>query len=97
MEMRGGDDRKVAGFIKKKLYLNSHINITDNTRLEIENCKKIMECNDVYIKLKTSSLMLTVYGKDLRISDYNRDGLIIKGVISSIEFWNEKNSRNETL
>lgn len=75
-----------ARFVRKRLYLNTYMNLTDNTHLEIENCKRIIELNDVYVRLKTSTVTLQVWGEDLRISDYNTAGVVIDGKISSIEF-----------
>ena len=75
-----------ARFLKKRLYLNTYMNLTDNTHLEIENCKKIIELNDVYVRLKTSTLILQVWGEGLSVSDYNTAGVVIDGKISSIEF-----------
>lgn len=75
-----------AKFIKKRLYLNTYMNLTDNTHLEIDNCKRIIELNDVYVRLKTSTVTLQVWGEDLKISDYNTAGVVIDGKISSIEF-----------
>lgn len=54
--------------------------------MEIENCKKILEYNDLFIKIKTSTLTICIYGNNLSISDYNTDGIIVDGVFSSIEF-----------
>ncbi len=79
-------NRTVAKFCKQKLYLNTHIAVTDNTKIEVENCKRILEYNDIYVKLKTSTLTLQVWGADIVISDYNMDGIVIEGKISSIEF-----------
>lgn len=76
----------VAKFCKKKMYLNTNISIIDNKRIEVENCKRIMEYNDIYVKLKTSTLILEVWGKDIVLSDYNMDGIVIEGDISSVEF-----------
>lgn len=72
--------------IKSKLYLNTNISITDNTRVEIENCRRIIEYNDIYIRLSTSTVTLKIWGSGLSISDYNRAGVIIDGRISSLEF-----------
>lgn len=75
-----------AKFVRKQLYLNTYINLTDNTHLEIENCKRIIELNDVYVRLKTATVTLQVWGEELRISDFNTAGVVIDGKISSIEF-----------
>lgn len=75
-----------VGSIKSKLYLNTNINITDNTRAEIENCRRIIEYNDIYVRLATSTVTVKIWGSGLRISDYNRAGVIVEGKISSVEF-----------
>ena len=76
----------ISRFVKNKTYNNTNINITDNIHLEIENCKKILEYNDLYIKIKTSTLTICIYGSNLKISDYNTDGIIVDGNFSSLEF-----------
>jgi hypothetical protein len=35
----------IAGICREKMYLNTHICICDNKRIEVENCKRIMEYN----------------------------------------------------
>ena len=76
----------ISKYVKKKLYLNTYMNLTDNTHLEIENCQKILEYNDIYVKLKTSTLIISIWGQNIRISDYNTDGIIVDGIFSSVEF-----------
>ena len=76
----------VSRFIKRKTYNNTYINLTDNNHMEIENCKRILEYNDLYIKIRTSTLTVCIYGQNLDVSDYNNDGIIIDGKFSSIEF-----------
>jgi sporulation protein YqfC len=89
-------DEKYEGplrrFVSKKFYLYTHMNLTDNTRLEIENVKKILEYNDSYIKLKTSGMIVAVWGNSLSVSDYSGDGIVINGEFSSIEFEKGKKS-----
>lgn len=76
----------VARLCKKQLYLNTYMNVTDNTRLEIENCKRIIEYNDIYIRLKTATVTLRIWGENLKISDYNTDGIVVEGKFSTFEF-----------
>ncbi len=76
----------VSKYVRKKLYLNTYMNITDNTHLEIENCKRILEYNDILVKLRTSTLTVSIWGQDLKISDYNTDGIVVDGKFSSVEF-----------
>jgi hypothetical protein len=79
-------DGPLKKFVSKKFYLYTHMNLTDNNRLEIENVKKILEYNDVYIKLQTSGMIVGVWGEKLSVSDYSGNGLIINGEFSSIDF-----------
>lgn len=76
----------ISKFVRDKLYLNTYTALTDNTHMEIENCKKIIEYNDIYIKIQTATITISIWGQDLKISDYNTDGIIIDGIFSSIEF-----------
>lgn len=76
----------ISKYVKKKLYLNTYMNLTDNTHLEIENCQKILEYNDIYVKIRTSTLIISIWGQNIRISDYNTDGIIVDGKFSSVEF-----------
>ena len=72
--------------LRKKLYLDTTIIVTDNKCIEIENCRKITEYNDIYICLKTPSVTVRIWGNDLKISDYKTGGLVVEGTICSIEF-----------
>ena len=83
----------VSRLVRSKTYLNTYMTLTDNTHMEIENCKRILEYNDVYIKLRTATLTVGIWGQDLRISDYNTDGIVINGNFSSVEF--EKGGKND--
>jgi sporulation protein YqfC len=73
-------------FIARKFYLYTHMTLTDNTHLEVENVKSIVEYNDVYIKLKTSNMTVGIWGENLSVNDYGADGIVINGEFSSIEF-----------
>ncbi len=76
----------VNKYLKNKIYLNSSISITDNSHMEIENCSKILEYNDIYVRLKTATIFLQIWGEGLMISDYNTSGIIVDGKIFRVEF-----------
>ncbi|MBP1560977.1 MAG: YabP/YqfC family sporulation protein [Oscillospiraceae bacterium] len=88
--MSGGIKAKynetVSKFVKKKLYINTFMSLCDNTHMEIENCRKILEYNDIYVKIQTSTLTVSIWGENIRISDYNNEGIVVDGKFSSIEF-----------
>jgi sporulation protein YqfC len=77
---------KITAFLQKILYLNTHILLTDNTRLEVENVKKILEYTENHIRVLTSTLILSVWGNCLSADDYNMSGIAISGEIDSLEF-----------
>lgn len=79
-------ENNAKNIIRKNLYLNTNMSITDNTEIVLENCKKILEYNDIYIKISTSTITFQIWGKELEITDFEGKGLIIKGKFSSIEF-----------
>lgn len=86
MSLKSKYNAVVAKYVKKRLYLNTYMNLTDNTHLELENCKKILEYNDIFVKIRTSTLTVSVWGENIKLSDYNTDGIIIDGKFKSIEF-----------
>lgn len=84
--MRNKYNDIISKFVKEKFYCKTYISITDNTHIEIENCQRILDYSDVYIRLKTSTLTICIYGENLNISDYNTDGIIVDGKFSNFEF-----------
>jgi len=65
---------------------NTQITVCGNSYMEIENCRRIMEYNDIYLKVRAvSGLVVEVWGANLRLSDYNTDGISVRGKIASIE------------
>lgn len=78
--------REFLDAARRKLCTNTNLHVMDNDYIQIENCKKILEYNDIYLKIRTSNMILQVWGQSLNISDCNNDGIIVRGEISSIEF-----------
>ena len=68
------------------LYRSSSVHITGNSEIFIENCKRIEEYNEIFIKLRTNELFLQIWGTNMKAYDFKTSGLIIKGKISQIEF-----------
>ena len=56
---------KIIGKTKEFMSLNSHITILDNRAAIIENCKQILECNEVLARILTGSFEVEIWGKDL--------------------------------
>jgi len=78
--------KKLADKFRKGLYINTNIMISDNNTVEIECCRKVLEYNDIYIRLRTPNMIVVVWGKKLCIDGFRSTGIIITGEIDSIEF-----------
>lgn len=70
---------------KEVTSLNSHITILDNKTALIENCKQILECNDVLTRILTGSFEIEIWGKDLFLNNYCTESVEVRGVIESIK------------
>jgi len=79
-------ENKLKSYLRKNLYLDTTVSINDNREVIVENCKKIIEYNDIFIKISTSTITLQIWGRELIIKNYENNGIIIVGNISSIEF-----------
>lgn len=65
---------------------SSQIVICGDSYLEVENCRRIMEISDIYLKIKTADgIVAEIWGSDLMLSDYNTAGLAVRGKITSVE------------
>lgn len=69
---------------KEFMSLNSHITILDNKSAVIENCKQILECNEVLARILTGSFEIEIWGKDLFLNNYCTECVEVRGVIESI-------------
>ena len=79
-------ENKLKSYLRKNLYLDTTVSINDNREVIVENCNKILEYNDIFIKISTSTVTFQIWGNNLAIKNYEDKGLIIQGVISSVEF-----------
>lgn len=77
---------KFADKSRDFLYMNPTMQLLSNKELYIENCKRIEEYNEVFIRLKSNGLYIHIWGCNLKAFDFKTNGLIIKGKISQIEF-----------
>lgn len=72
--------------------MNPGIHMESNRELLIENCRRIEEYNEVFMKLISGRLCIQIWGTDLKAYDFKTRGLIVKGRITQIEFI-ERNGR----
>ncbi len=78
--------------------LETSTQIYDNKRIVLSKCHKIIEYNDIYLKADAGNLIIEIWGNDLSLDDYNTEGIVIYGRISSVSFTeplHEKNKRRE--
>lgn len=72
----------------------SQIIIYGTDYVEIENCRRIMEYNDIYLKVRTTDGIITeIWGTGLKLSDYNTTGIAVRGRISSVELSGKGDSK----
>lgn len=85
---------RLAEFTRDTLYLSSGIHISGNNELIIDNCRRIEEYNEVFMRLIAGGLCVDIRGDGLRAYDFKTGGLIIRGRITHIEL-SERSGRHE--
>ena len=65
---------------------NTQLQMTNNTELEIEGCKKIIEYDENMIEIKLERNTLKIFGSDLKTTCFSTGYVTIYGKISSLEF-----------
>lgn len=83
---------RIADKTREALYMNLGMHIESNKELLIENCRRIEEYNEVFMRLISGRLCIQIWGSDLKAYDFKTRGLIVRGKISQIEFI-ERNGR----
>ncbi|MDR1674796.1 MAG: YabP/YqfC family sporulation protein [Oscillospiraceae bacterium] len=83
--------KKLPEKIQSLLYLNTIVQITDKDEVLIENCKRLAEYNDIFLKIITNNMTVQIWGSGLKINNYGTSSIIVKGVIDSVEILKSKN------
>ena len=78
--------RRLADKARDELYLSPQIHFDCDRELLIENCHRIEEYNEVFIRLVSGRLYVQIWGSGLKAYDYNTQGLVVRGKISQVEF-----------
>lgn len=76
---------KVTDAAKRICCLHAMLHVVDNQALIVENCRRIVELNEVLVRLQAGQLQILVWGQALRVSDLNANGVRVDGCIQSIE------------
>ncbi len=74
---------------KRFVNMDSQIEITGNREVLVDGCRKILEYNDVFVKVRTWEMTVNIWGNNLSVSDFGSGAIYISGKIQSVEL--EKN------
>ncbi|MFT3951055.1 MAG: YabP/YqfC family sporulation protein [Oscillospiraceae bacterium] len=75
---------RMVGKMRDLLYLNSCVTITDNTQVLLENCKKIMECTEILVRVQTAEYEIEVWGTGLTMDNYSAASVVVRGTIQNV-------------
>ena len=73
--------REVMGW----MYLDSYLHLHGRRQLRLENCRRVLECNALRVRLETRDLTVEIWGTGLRVFDYNDNSVLVRGKISTIQ------------
>lgn len=79
--MGKGLKRTVQGWV----YLDTYLHLHGNEQLKLENCRRILEYNDILVRLQTLDMVIEIWGTGLRVFDYNDSSVLVTGKISAIQ------------
>lgn len=65
--------------------MDTQIQITGNHEVLVECCKKILEYNDIMVKVRTWDMVVQIWGSGLSVNDFNSKGIYVCGNIQSVE------------
>ncbi len=71
--------------VRRFINMDTQIQLTGNREVLVECCKKILEYNDIMVRVRTWDMTVEVWGSSLSVSDFNSKGIIISGKIQSVE------------
>ena len=78
-----------------RLYLGAGMYVEGNREVSVENCRRIEECSEIFMRLVSGCLCIQIWGSGLRAFDYTGGGLVIRGQIERIELSERSVRKNE--
>lgn len=75
---------RVADAGRRLLCFQTYLQLCSNRELRLENCRKILEYNDIRIVVRTTELVLEIWGTNLQADSRSPECLVIHGEIQSI-------------
>lgn len=67
------------------MYLDTYVHLHGNRELRVENVRRILEYDDVCVRLRTRDMAVTIWGTGLRVFDYSDGSMLVTGRITGIE------------
>lgn len=83
---------KLLDFAKEVTYYNSYISIIDNDKVVVDNCKSIIECSDIMVKVLTREYDVEIWGNGLTVTNYTNTSIEINGCISNVSLEKRRGS-----
>lgn len=78
---------------RKLTYRDSVVTVTAGKYVSLENCRRVIEYNDIRIVVELTDMQLHIWGNNLRVDCCSTDTLIVYGEIQSVE-WIRKGGKS---
>ena len=88
-------DMSFFGKTRELLYLQSYIKINDNSSALVENCRQILECTDVCVRLLTGSFEIELWGSGLQLSSFAESCVEVRGIIEQVKLVSRSTRRSD--
>ena len=67
------------------MYLGSFVHLNGNREVRVENCRRVLEYDEVRVRIATRELIVNIWGTGLRVFDYNDNNVLVRGKIASVQ------------
>ncbi|MBQ4466019.1 MAG: YabP/YqfC family sporulation protein [Oscillospiraceae bacterium] len=67
------------------MYLGGFVHLNGNREVRVENCRRVLECDEVRVRIATRELIVDIWGTGLRVFDYNDNNVLVRGKIASVQ------------
>lgn len=81
---------KLTEVLRKASGNYSFITVTSNESAIIEGCRRIIECSDVLVIVRTVKFTVEIFGTDMKVRSFNCDSVEVTGRILSLELTAER-------
>lgn len=75
---------EISEISRNLLGLETYLQLCGNRELKLENCRKVLEYNEIRIVVQTTELILEIWGRNLEADSRTPECLWIHGEIQSI-------------